>query len=131
MDSENYLKIHPLNRAQIIDDSCYMVRTKRLKPTIFLEIIKYLSRETDYIPWYSAFRAFRTFQDYFTFPDSAVFLKVQRYKRRVMILRKYIMMVNYLYNDINSSKLFVFVALRSKIDRWSFTKRGLRRTSGR
>ncbi|KAL2717323.1 aminopeptidase N-like isoform X1 [Vespula squamosa] len=75
LDSENYTKIHSLNRAQIIDDSCYMVRTKRLDPIIFLEITKYLSRETDYIPWYSAFRAFRTFQDYFTFPNSAVFLK--------------------------------------------------------
>lgn len=105
LDSENYTKIHPLNRAQIIDDSCYMVRTKRLSPIIFLEIIKYLSRETDYIPWYSAFRAFRTFQDYFTFPDSAVFLKVKRYKTRIIILRKYLMMVNFLHNNRNGIKL--------------------------
>ncbi|XP_043498882.1 aminopeptidase N-like [Polistes fuscatus] len=75
LNTENYTKIHPLNRAQIIDDSSYMVRTKRLNPIVFLEIINYLWRETDYIPWYSAFRVFDTFQDYFKFPESGAFLK--------------------------------------------------------
>ncbi|KAI4492598.1 hypothetical protein M0804_002389 [Polistes exclamans] len=75
LNTENYTKIHPLNRAQIIDDSSYMVHTKRLNPIVFLEIINYLWQETDYIPWYSAFRVFDTFQDYFKFPESGAFLK--------------------------------------------------------
>lgn len=75
LDSDDYTKIHPLNRAQIIDDACYMVQANRLSPTIFLDIVKYLHRETDYIPWYPVFRALRTFQDYLKFPDGDAFLK--------------------------------------------------------
>ncbi|XP_015184598.1 PREDICTED: aminopeptidase N-like [Polistes dominula] len=75
LNTENYTNIHPLNRAQIIDDSSYMVRTKRLNPIVFLEIMNYLWRETDYIPWYSAFKVFDTFQDYFKFPESSAFFK--------------------------------------------------------
>ncbi|KAK2581483.1 hypothetical protein KPH14_005149 [Odynerus spinipes] len=75
LDSDDYTKIHPLNRAQIIDDACYMIQTERLDPIVFLEVVKYLRHETDYIPWYAAFRALRTFYVYPQFPDGAMFFK--------------------------------------------------------
>ncbi|XP_053976703.1 aminopeptidase N-like isoform X1 [Hylaeus volcanicus] len=57
--SENFTKIHVLNRAQIINDAMWLMHIERLSPEIFLEIVGYLSQETDYIPWRPAFQFLR------------------------------------------------------------------------
>lgn len=47
----NFTDIHVLNRAQIVDDSLNMAQANRLDYRTALGILKYMSRETDHIPW--------------------------------------------------------------------------------
>ncbi|XP_011498163.1 PREDICTED: aminopeptidase N-like, partial [Ceratosolen solmsi marchali] len=54
LNSDNYQKIPPLNRAQIINDAVQFSLKKLLDVKIFLNLVSYLHRETDYIPWYDA-----------------------------------------------------------------------------
>nr|CAD7396258.1 unnamed protein product [Timema cristinae] len=58
LNSDQFTDIHVLNRAQLLDDSLSLARAGILDYTTALNITKYLSREDDYIPWYSAFTAF-------------------------------------------------------------------------
>ncbi|XP_032684080.1 aminopeptidase N-like [Odontomachus brunneus] len=58
LNTDNYNNIHPVSRAQLIDDSMNLARAGYLSYTSALPITNYLHRETDYIPWYAAFRAF-------------------------------------------------------------------------
>nr|CAD7201178.1 unnamed protein product [Timema douglasi] len=71
LNSESFTNIHVLNRAQLLDDAFNLARAEILDYTTALEITKYLSRETDYIPWFSALtgftyldRRFRGYGDY-------------------------------------------------------------------
>lgn len=50
--------IHVINRAQIVDDSMNLARAGEIPYDIALDIGLYLENETDYYPWYSAFKAF-------------------------------------------------------------------------
>ena len=54
LNSENYTKISPINRAQIINDAIQFSLKSQLNMDIFFNLISYLPRETDYIPWYNA-----------------------------------------------------------------------------
>lgn len=67
LDSENYTKIHALNRAQIINDAIYLVLSDKLEPRLFMEITRYLRRETDYIVWYPLFEILGDAGKYFAY----------------------------------------------------------------
>lgn len=58
LNSPDYEKIHVINRAQIIQDYYYILTTKRINLTTFLELSSYLSREVDYIVWCPIFHIF-------------------------------------------------------------------------
>lgn len=58
LQTPNYVNISPVNRAQLIDDALNLARAGQLGYKTALKITLYLSRETDYIPWYAAVRAF-------------------------------------------------------------------------
>ena len=57
LKSEDHIKIHPINKAQLLDDSLNLARAGVLKYSIALDLTTYLERETDFIPWVSYFRA--------------------------------------------------------------------------
>ncbi|KAJ6636156.1 Aminopeptidase N [Pseudolycoriella hygida] len=57
LNSPEYHLIHLLNRGQLIDDSFNIARSGRITPDIPLDVMNYLERETDHIPWDSAQRA--------------------------------------------------------------------------
>ncbi|XP_029160351.1 aminopeptidase N-like isoform X3 [Nylanderia fulva] len=57
LKSDNYTKIHVLNRAQIIDDAFNLMITGELTGVVFWNVILYLQKEEDYIPWYPMFKA--------------------------------------------------------------------------
>ncbi|XP_029173558.1 endoplasmic reticulum aminopeptidase 2-like isoform X2 [Nylanderia fulva] len=57
LNSDDYTKIHVLNRAQIIDDAFHLMIAGKLQSHIFWDIIMYLHREKDYIAWYPMFKA--------------------------------------------------------------------------
>lgn len=57
LNSEEYNNIHPLNRAQLLDDSLNLARAGILNYTTALDLTTYLARESDFIPWISYFRS--------------------------------------------------------------------------
>ncbi|XP_029162428.1 aminopeptidase N-like [Nylanderia fulva] len=66
LNSENYIKIHVLNRAQIIDDAFHLAMEKKLNFSIFWDIVGYLpKREIDYIAWYPMIKAFEYLSNFF------------------------------------------------------------------
>lgn len=54
LNTDDYDKIHVLNRVQLIDDSITFADIGYLNYDIVFGILEYLERETDYFPWYSA-----------------------------------------------------------------------------
>ncbi|KAL6264860.1 hypothetical protein P5V15_004955 [Pogonomyrmex californicus] len=57
LNSKNYTNINVLNRAQIIDDTFHLAISGKLNFYVFWDVVSYLKWETDYIPWYSMFKA--------------------------------------------------------------------------
>lgn len=58
LNSDDFEKIHILNRAQLVDDALTFAFDGVISYEIALGVVSYLSRETDYIPWYPAVQAF-------------------------------------------------------------------------
>lgn len=58
LHSQKYNNIHVFNRAQIINDAFFfmMEENKEISGYLFINIMSYLSLETDYIAWYPLFR---------------------------------------------------------------------------
>ncbi|XP_050068660.1 aminopeptidase N-like [Anopheles maculipalpis] len=48
---QNSTAIHENNRAQLIDDAMNNARSGRLQYAVPLQLLRYLSKETDYVPW--------------------------------------------------------------------------------
>ncbi|XP_050459321.1 aminopeptidase N-like isoform X1 [Cataglyphis hispanica] len=57
LKSENYVNIHVLNRAQIIDDAFHLMLAYQISAFRFWDIADYLKQETDYVAWYPMFKA--------------------------------------------------------------------------
>lgn len=57
LNGPQYHLIHLLNRGQLIDDSFHVARSGRITFDVPLDVMNYLERETDHIPWDSAERA--------------------------------------------------------------------------
>lgn len=55
LKSENFTKIHPLSRSQLIDDALNLAKAGKLDYSVALDLFDYLNQETDYIVWKSAF----------------------------------------------------------------------------
>lgn len=68
-----YTKIHVLNRAQIIDDAYYFLTNKRFDSSLFWQLTKYLSRETDYVAWYPMIKALEHMSKVFPISDGRVY----------------------------------------------------------
>lgn len=58
LNTENFENISSTNRAQLIDDALNLASAGYLPHKVSLQIITYLSKETDYMPWFTAIRAF-------------------------------------------------------------------------
>ncbi|CAD6242385.1 GSCOCG00009475001-RA-CDS [Cotesia congregata] len=54
LNSEDYTKIHVVNRAQLFDDIHRLYSTDKSYLEILVNITSYLHQETDYLPWISA-----------------------------------------------------------------------------
>ncbi|XP_046387347.1 aminopeptidase N-like [Ischnura elegans] len=55
MLGKDFHKVHPVNRAQLIDDSLNLARGGLLRYSVALNLIRYMEQETDFIPWYSLY----------------------------------------------------------------------------
>lgn len=49
--------IHPISRAQLLDDNADFVRSGRLPREMLIEMVKYLRYESEYAPWVAGFKA--------------------------------------------------------------------------
>nr|CAD7397318.1 unnamed protein product [Timema poppensis] len=58
LNSDQYEVIPPVNRAQLLDDAFNLARAGLLDYSTLFSLTDYLARETDYIPWYAAFKGF-------------------------------------------------------------------------
>lgn len=67
-----YWKIHDLNRAQIIDDAFYFLLLGKLKSDIFWQLVRYLSHEINFIPWYPMLKVIRYISSIFPFQEIGV-----------------------------------------------------------
>lgn len=56
LNSNNYTKLSPITRAQLIDDALNLARVGLLPYDVALNLTLYLRREVDYIPWQTTFR---------------------------------------------------------------------------
>jgi len=70
LNSSEYLNIHVLNRAQIIDDAYYFLSTNKLDFSLFQTLTYYLSKDTNYIAWYPVFKILEQISGFFPFPKS-------------------------------------------------------------
>ena len=53
--NNDHKKIHEINRATLIDDSFNLGRAEKIQQKVFLDLVKYLEKEEDPIPWTAAF----------------------------------------------------------------------------
>lgn len=73
LNSDNYTKIHVLNRAQIIDDAYHLMIAHQLDINIFLDLASYLSRETDFVALYPMFNILDFTKEFYKFPEADYF----------------------------------------------------------
>lgn len=82
-------KIHPISRSQILDDLKDFVQTGRVPYELLFNLFKYLHRETEYAPWYSARQAILQIKnsleegchEYNTFKQFVAYISEPFYKR--------------------------------------------------
>ncbi|XP_005446233.2 aminopeptidase N [Falco rusticolus] len=75
--STNHQIIPVINRAQIIDDAFNLARAKYINVTLALSTTRFLSQETEYMPWQAALNNLRYFQ--LMFDRSEVFGVMTKY----------------------------------------------------
>ncbi|XP_029155579.1 aminopeptidase N-like [Nylanderia fulva] len=68
LNSDQYLNIHVLNRAQIIDDAFHLTIAGKLDSSIFWDLTSYLKQEKDYIAWYPMIKIFEYMSSIFKLP---------------------------------------------------------------
>jgi len=68
--SGEYKNINVINRAKIIDDAFHLTMAHQLNVSIFWELIKYLSQETNYVAWYPMIKALEYMSTIFPFPST-------------------------------------------------------------
>ncbi|KAG8230287.1 hypothetical protein J437_LFUL010190 [Ladona fulva] len=57
LESDKFTEISPINRAQLLDDALNLARASLLDYGTALGVTRYLSQETEYLPWKAAFSA--------------------------------------------------------------------------
>ncbi|XP_051920250.1 aminopeptidase N-like [Hippocampus zosterae] len=78
----DHLTIPIINRAQIIDDAFSLTRAKMVDVTLAFRTTKYLSKETQYIPWKAALGNLYFY--YLMFERTEVYGPLQAYTRKLI-----------------------------------------------
>ncbi|XP_029158647.1 aminopeptidase N-like [Nylanderia fulva] len=73
LNSEQYINIHVLNRAQIIDDAFHLMIQRKLNFSTFWELSSYLWQEKDYVAWYPMFKALEYMSNIIPFLNSGLY----------------------------------------------------------
>ncbi|XP_029670347.1 aminopeptidase N-like [Formica exsecta] len=67
-----YKEEHVLNRAQIVDDAYYFMKTGQMNLSTFVNLTEYLSHETNYVAWYPMFKALEDMSNIFLFSSEEI-----------------------------------------------------------
>ncbi|XP_067204160.1 glutamyl aminopeptidase-like isoform X2 [Linepithema humile] len=81
LNSEDYNKIHILNRAQIIDDAFYFFVQKQLRYNLFWNLTNFVIRDTNFVTWYPMIKVFESFT--YMFPLEYGNLIMEAMKNRI------------------------------------------------
>ncbi|NXX31203.1 AMPN Aminopeptidase, partial [Nicator chloris] len=97
----NHTVFPVINRAQIIDDAFNLARAKYVNVTLALDTTRFLSKETEYMPWQAALSSLQYFQQ--MFDRSEVFGAMSRYmKQQVTPLFNYYKNITNNWKDLPS-----------------------------
>ncbi len=78
-------KIHPLNRAQLLDDAISLAIDDKISFSIPMNLSKYLVHENDLIPWQVAFQKFYHLWSKFEATYVGAHLKVRAMQKATII----------------------------------------------
>ncbi|KAJ8315386.1 hypothetical protein KUTeg_007536 [Tegillarca granosa] len=78
--NKNHSVIHMVNRAQIINDAWELVKADMLDIGTALDLLSYLIKEKDYIPWYAAVGELEYVDDMLSY--TALYGQYQDYMRK-------------------------------------------------
>ncbi|XP_077264153.1 glutamyl aminopeptidase-like isoform X2 [Temnothorax americanus] len=85
LNSGEYKDVSAINRAKIIDDAFYFMMTRKINSSIFWELTKYLSRETDYVAWYPMFKVFEYISSVFPLTNNNInFIHIKERMRELL-----------------------------------------------
>ncbi|XP_043263410.1 putative aminopeptidase-2 [Colletes gigas] len=113
LNSEDYQQIHVLNRAALVDDLLNLARAGLLDYATALNGVRYIKKETNYLPFKSAFTGLNYLDQRFSGNDE----HYQLFKRFVLSLIQDIY-ENLGYLDrVNDDRLTVL--LRSELNKWA------------
>ncbi|XP_026825001.1 aminopeptidase N-like isoform X2 [Ooceraea biroi] len=115
LTTNEYEKIHVLNRAQIIDDTYYFVKRGVVPYNKFRRLIRYLGQERDCVAWYPMFQIFRDISRFLPFEEIATL------KRKIDMRHILKSLLEYLtYNEpIGEDDLTNNKWLRQEAVRWA------------
>ncbi|KAL6444223.1 hypothetical protein ACFW04_001861 [Cataglyphis niger] len=113
LNSDEYTKIHVLNRAKIIDDAFYFMVEQQLDSSTFWTLTSYFARETNYIAWYPMIKIFEYMSNVFPFSNE----EVQNIKDKISeILRNLLGKIKY---EENSKENDLTKSLRQEAIKWA------------
>ncbi|KAL6444225.1 hypothetical protein ACFW04_001862 [Cataglyphis niger] len=113
LNSDEYTKIHVLNRAKIIDDAFYFMVEQQLDSSTFWTLTSYFARETNYIAWYPMIKIFEYMSNVFPFSNE----EVQNIKDKINeILRNLLGKIKY---EENSKENDLTKSLRQEAIKWA------------
>nr|XP_012235291.1 PREDICTED: glutamyl aminopeptidase-like [Linepithema humile] len=113
LNSENYTKIHVLNRAQLIDDAFYLLLQKQFNYKTFWEFTKSVLRDMNFVTWYPMFKVFESISCRFPL-DYGMDAKLQMRTMMLPLLEK----IGYLHNQ-SDNLLIDTVYLREEAVKWA------------
>lgn len=82
LNSDSFTDIPQMNRAQLIDDVMTLASDNYISYGIALSLLKYLERETEYMPWRAALNHFDKFD--FMLKGSPLHGKFRRFARKIL-----------------------------------------------
>ncbi|XP_067217255.1 aminopeptidase N-like isoform X2 [Linepithema humile] len=113
LNSENYTKIHVLNRAQLIDDAFYLLLQKQFNYKMFWEFTRSVLRDMNFVTWYPMFKVFESMSCRFPL-DYGMDAKIQMRTMMLPLLEK----IGYLHNQ-SDNLLIDIVYLREEAVKWA------------
>ncbi|KAH0560472.1 hypothetical protein KQX54_005057 [Cotesia glomerata] len=113
LNSENYYKIHYLNRAQLIDDAFTLADMGYVSYSIVFELMEYFRYETDSLPWATLFNNLHQLHES-SLPHSSYY---ESYKKMISTLLKN--MEKKVFVDKTTDENMLEMVLKKSIIEWS------------